>query len=77
MIGDVSVLFVRVLVLESSKTLPLAFGNTICLSPVGSTTTKVVSCASTFAPSNLIYPAPAPVAESLIVILELSVLESI
>ena len=53
--------------LESSKTLPLAFGNTICLSAVGSTTCKVVSCASAVVPSNLINP----VAESLKVILVL------
>ena len=67
-VGLVSVLFVRVLVLESNTTLPLAFGSTIWLSPVGSTTCKVVSCAFAVVPSNLINP----VAESLRVILVLN-----
>ena len=38
--GLVRVLLVSVLVLESNKILPLAFGNTICLSTVGSVKIK-------------------------------------
>ena len=57
-IGLVSVLFGRVLVLESSKTFLLAFGNTICLSAVGSVNIKVVSCESAVAPSKVTLPSP-------------------
>ena len=49
-------MFVRVSVVSFNTTVPVALGNDIVLSPVGSTTVKVVSFVSSVAPSNIILP---------------------
>ena len=54
--GLVKVLFVSVSVVALPTNVSVAFGNDTVLSPVGSTTVKVVSCASAVAPSKMIVP---------------------
>ena len=52
--GLVNVLFVSVSVVSFKTIVPVAFGIVTVLSAVGSSTVKVVSCASSVAPSNVI-----------------------
>ena len=53
-IGLVRVLFVNVSVESCNTTVPVAFGKVIVLSAVGFVTVRVVSCASSDDPSNII-----------------------
>ena len=52
-VGDVKVLFVSVSVAVIKETVPVKLGNVIVLSAVGSVICKVVSFASSVAPSKL------------------------
>jgi hypothetical protein len=68
------VLFVSVSVLSNNETVPVAFGNVIVLSAVGSTTVKFVSNPSAIVdPSNLNEFTISTVVELIVVVVPLTV----